>query len=492
MKPFLEVEANRRNYNKFVNKKTVHRSSLLVPRFESAMTNISFLNHFLLKRSNKNIVLKITALDNKGFSIDSLSIEIMDPKVYSFNLEELFEDFHKIKEYIVEFYSDKNLFIPFPAVMVNHIGSDFVNSVHSYNRILNDIFEDDEINKNQVYESSIDVISNNEYDTFFNFATGPIAVNGEINITDSQENEKKLTIDIERLTNKNYLLSKIFDKGLIEGSTLKILQPKQPLFYGRLLAGIINKNTKSFSANHSYYDSSSTEEYFDNNQSYRSYPYFSKCQNEITMYPIMSPSEIDIHIELFSKNKVFKSDVKKIISPSKKPISFNINDLVNKSNFSNVTLFKVVANTSTQKIPTRVNHQLIYSPCESKSKLKNSINISLQNDSTFIPAKKTGFTWGQILCNENFETRLGICFNNSFGEAEDISVEFYSKDGLICSEDHILIPQNSLIFDNHFFKEICNSDEFIWFVVKSKRSDISAQCFHYHRASGNASGEHSF
>jgi hypothetical protein len=87
---------------------------------------------------------------------------------------------------LVEFYSDKNLFIPFPAVMVNHVGPDFVNSVHSYNRILNDIFEDDKVNKHQVYESSIDVIVDNEYDTFFNFATGIFKVNDNISVSNSQ------------------------------------------------------------------------------------------------------------------------------------------------------------------------------------------------------------------------------------------------------------------------------------------------------------------
>lgn len=492
MKPFLEVEANRIQYHKLANKNTVHRSSLLVPRFENTTTNISFLNHFLLKRSNSNVALKITALDNEGRSRDSLSVEIIEPRVYSFNLEGLFEDIDEIREYIVEFYSDKNLFIPFPAVMVNHIGFDFVNTVHSYNRILNDIFEDDKINKHQVYESSIDVISNDEYDTFFNFATGPIKVSKEIHITNSENINKTLPIEIERLSNKNYLLSNIFNNDLKEGSILKILNPKQPLFYGRLFAGIINKKTKSFSANHSYYDSSSTEEYFNNSQSYRTYPYFSDCQNEITMYPIMSPSAIDIHIELFTENRIFKSDVKKIISPSNKPISFNINKLVIEFGLSNVTLFKVVANTSTQKIPTRVNHQLIYSPCESKSKLKSSINVSLLNDGIFTPPQKTGLTWGQILCNEKFETRLGICFNNNFGEPEEVLIEFYSEDGLINSVKHILTPQSSLLFDNLFFKQIHNSDKFIWFVAKSTRPDISAQSFHYHRTTGNASGEHSF
>ncbi len=73
MKPFLDVEANRKNYHKFKNKNTVHRSSLIVPRFDQASSNISFLNHFLLKRNNKDVTLKITAINDAGIIIDSLS-----------------------------------------------------------------------------------------------------------------------------------------------------------------------------------------------------------------------------------------------------------------------------------------------------------------------------------------------------------------------------------------------------------------------------------
>lgn len=384
MKPFLDVEANRIQYHKFDNVNTVHRSSLLVPRFEHTKTNISFLNHFLLKRNNRNITLKITPINTHGHSKDAISLAINEPKVYSLNLEELFSDYNDIIEYIVEFYSDVNLFIPFPAVMINHIGYDFVNSVHSFNRVLNDVFEDDKINMHQVHESSIDVLSNKEYDTFFNFATGPFTVTEAISILNSQNIEKKIIpSEIKRFSNKNYFLSELFNCELSDGTVLKILQPKQPLFYGRLLAGIMNKSTKAFSANHSYYDSSSTEEYFQNDTSYRTYPYFANSLNRITMYPIMSPSELNIHIELYEATKKFISHPLVIVSPSNTSISFDINSLVQESGFKKVSLFKVVAQSKNGKIPTRVNHQLIYGPLNSTSKLRSSINVSLLNEEIY-------------------------------------------------------------------------------------------------------------
>ena len=50
----------------------------------------------------------------------------------------------------IDFFSERNLFIPFSAVIITHVGKNFCNVVHSYNRILNDVFEDDKINKNHV------------------------------------------------------------------------------------------------------------------------------------------------------------------------------------------------------------------------------------------------------------------------------------------------------------------------------------------------------
>ena len=494
MKPFLDVEKNRVNYHNSTRVNTVHRSSLIVPRFDQTVSNISFLNHFLLKRNNKGVVLKITAINENGILEDAVSIEINEPIVYSLDLENFFEQASKIKEYLVEFYSDKNLFIPFPAVMVNHIGNEFINSIHSYNRVLNDIFEDDKVNFHQVLESSIDVSIDKDYDTFFNFATGPFKVKSDLQLSLIEEEKKSYTIPIEmeRLSNKNIYLSNFYKKNIKNEAILKVLQPEQTLFYGRLLTGRINRKTRAFSANHSYYDSSLTKEYFDNSISMRTYPFFNNCLNKIIMYPIMSPSSLEVSIEIYGNHETYKSEVQIIKSPSNRPILFDINELVKKSNLNDVSLFKVIAQSSNGKIPTRVNHQLIYGEKDSTSKLYSSINLSLLNESIYTPTSKTGLTWGQVLVNKSFESRLGISFMNNSGISDIVSIDFYCKTGLFKSIKYNLDPNKSLIFDSEFFKKIKAPDEFIWYLAKSKRADLQADSFHYHIQSGNASGEHSF
>lgn len=495
MKLFTEVEKTRISYHNNQSQNTVHRSSLLAPRIEHAATVVSFLNHFLIKRNYKSVTLKISAISTEGNLKNSISIAIDEPKVYTFYLEELFDDINDLGEYLIEFFSTNNLFIPFPAVMVNHVGNDFINTVHAYNRVLNDVFEDDEVNNFQVCESSIDVLIDEEYDSFFIHTSGPFDLNGtlKISIDDSDQLSQVIPVNMKRLNNRTFKLSEIFTSRSISGSTLKILQPSQTLFYGRLLAGVLNRKSGAFSANHSYYDTSSIAEYFDSNLSTRHYPYFSDRQNNITMYPIVSESILDISIEISDGNKTFKSPTQKLQSPSKISVKFNVNELVKTSGLQNVTSFKVHAYSDQYKIPTRVSHQVIYSAFNSGSKLNSSINVALNNEKVFDAPKKAFIIWGQVVVSNAYESQLGICFSTPPSTSgEEISVDFYDRSGLVKNVTKYLKPNRSIIFDSAFFANFTSEDEFIWYVARSKSGKLTAVSFHFHRLSENASGEHSF
>ena len=288
MKQYLKVQSDRKKYHLNPLKNTVHRSSLLAPTMQGAETSITFINHFLIKRNYKSVALKISAIDQHGNLIDSKTSEVFEKRVYTLNLTKMFSK-DKVKNFLVEFFSDKNLFVPFPAVIVSHTGKDFCNVVHSFNRILNDVFENDQINYENVAESSIDVINNEKFDTFFNLASGMKDINGFLNIAYEKENEKfskKIKVSLPRLSFKSFYLSKILPKKS-EGGTIKIEQPKPEFFFGRMLAGRINKKTGAFSANHSFYDSSKTKEYFNSKLSFRTYPFFKNFSNKVVFYPII-------------------------------------------------------------------------------------------------------------------------------------------------------------------------------------------------------------
>ena len=96
------------------------------------------------------------------------------------------------------------------------MGKDFCNTVHSYNRVLNDVFEDDKINKNHVSEASFDLKISKKYDTFFNLSSGISNLDNEsIDISyekDKLKFKKKIKVSLPRLSYKTFYLSKILSK----------------------------------------------------------------------------------------------------------------------------------------------------------------------------------------------------------------------------------------------------------------------------------------
>jgi hypothetical protein len=148
--------------------------------------------------------------------------DVVLPQVYSFNLSRLFK--RQAVAYSVEYFCSDNLFVPFPAVMINHYGDGFVNTVHAYNRVLNDVFEDDAINAHHVAEASIDVEVNEKRDTFVIFQAGQFACNGtvgfELTINGEIYSIEKL-ISVPRFCSRQFLLSEMFALNEIKGEFLE-------------------------------------------------------------------------------------------------------------------------------------------------------------------------------------------------------------------------------------------------------------------------------
>ena len=65
-----------------------------------------------------------------------------------------------------------------------------------------------------------------------------------------------------------------------------------------------------------------------------------------------------------------------------------MNEFVNSKKLKNVTAFTVLAISNNKKIPTRVNHQLVYGQKTNINPLNCSINVSLYNEKMFVPKKK--------------------------------------------------------------------------------------------------------
>ena len=103
MKSLREVEKTRLDSYMDAQKNSVHRSSLLVPVLPHSEVSISFLNHFLIKRSNSNVGLRITAIGEKGERLLTRLFPINEHRVYTFRLQ---RDFCSTAiSYLVEFFS---------------------------------------------------------------------------------------------------------------------------------------------------------------------------------------------------------------------------------------------------------------------------------------------------------------------------------------------------------------------------------------------------
>jgi len=492
MKSFKAVEANRADYHRDPSLNSVHRSSLTVPRLPGRRTAISFLNHFLVKRGYRSVACRITAVDRAGARIVSRLFPVTEPRVYAFDLDELFGP--EAETWLVEFFTADNLFIPFPAVMVHHRGDGWSNMVHAYNRVLNDVFEDDAINGGRhVPEASIDVDGGGG--AFVLFSTGPLPCRGALAFEYATRDgvlRREVGVDMPRLANRAIALSEVFGDAVGAPGTLRVLQPRQPMFYSRMLCGR-GRADGVFTANHSYYDSSSVEEYWDEPApSYRSYPYFPGLGNRIRMYPIMSPSRLRLSLELRGRDGRLLAEGEPALleTPGPAYAELSADEAAARAGIAedDVAAFALVARADDGRMPTRVNHQVLYG-----RDLFTSINVSLKTSQTFTPAGKTGFTWGQVSAGGGARPRLAVAGDAADGPADVLEVDLYTTDGLAASGRAELPSGGAAAVDvEAMLGGLPDAPRDVWFVVRGRRPDLTAMALTEHAAAGQVKGDLGF
>lgn len=496
MKKFKEVEETRIASHTAPARDSVHRSSLLVPELPGAVAEISFLNHFLLKRGYPNVACRITAIDPEGKRIESRLEPITEPRVYRFRLTGSVAG--PVATYMVEFFAAQNLFIPFPAVMVNHVGDGFTNTVHAFNRVLNDVFENDAINAQVVPEASVDVSFRGGQDTFAVFTAGPTACDSELAIelvAPDKTRRASVPLRVPRLCQRVVSLRETFTDLTDEVTgVLRIQQPPQPMFYGRMLTGIRTKDGQ-FSANHSYYDTSGAPEYWeDGRPSVRAYPHFAGFQSAVRMYPVQAPGELSVSVAFHAADgrelgRVLAGDV---ASPGPRFLDAGVDALARAAGIDveEVRSFVVRAEASEGGVPCRTNHQLAYA----SGGLSSSINVSLFNPNVYSPPGKKGLTWGQMLVGSSVESRIAIVGNSPMGEDCDVDMAFYDEAGHVTDLKRRLVVGGSIEVGAADLK--LDADQApvrpVWVVARCPRPDVSLFTVTRTSGSGHCSGEHGF
>ena len=502
MKTVKQIETTRKSYHKDPTLNTIHRSSLLVPEMPNTAAEISFINHFLLKRQYSNVACKITAIGTNGKKLKSKLHKIDKPIVYNFKLTGMVTD--PVSNYMVEFFAPDNMFIPFPAVMINHRGKNFINQVHAFNRVLNDVFEDDDINSHQVKEASIDLVVNEDTDTFLLFTTGPLPCKDSLEIeviTPNQSMVKNFDIDLPRFGVKRVEFKKLFQQ--IQNGTrgiIKATQPSQFLFYGRMLSGQV-KNDGTFSANHTYYDSTTSNEYWDDSShSQRFYPYFPNLKNTVRLYPILSPSELKIKFNIFDHygGEIKEYDINSLSSPGTKFLDVNAESLIAQDSIDRTTIstFSVTATILSGKMPTRIGHQLVYG----SEGLDSSIAVSLFNHNIYNPPNKKSFKWCQVIAGGEYDAYIGIVADkaeNPNVENQDAKIKFYDETGLILEESFVIKNRSAKVLE--FPKFLTSIDDYtmnepknIWCIVESEQYGLNFFSVTCNKESNHCSGDHGF
>lgn len=507
MKPLQNIEFTRLGYHLDTQIDTVQRSSLLAPELRRVLpgfrADVGFSNHFLLKRGYEHVACRVTAVGLDGRVVASRTHRVDEPRVYVLELSEMSSE--PIENYIIEFHSSENLYIPFPAAVVNHRSSTFLNSVHSYNRILNDVFEDDAINAVRVREASIDVLVDDDVDTFALFTAGPTPCRGSLEFAlerPGQSLRAEVPVDLPRLTNQWISLEKVFGEAAHgKGGLLTVQSPAQPMFYGRLLAGMHSKSDNAIAANHSFYDCSDVSEYCsDGRPSERTYPLIDGFGTSVRLYPIFSPSELCAALDFFDERgrEIGSFDAGRIESPSVDAIDLSVDDAKDAAKAAGATALRFRVWPTSGGTPSRVNHQIVWHDPGSRSPLAASVAISLRNPNHFKSERKAGLIWGQCAVHQDLDTRVGLVFDEpALAGGEELELSLLSEQGEVYRNAYKLAPgAGSCVDPAKLVPDLVPRGDarphYLWYWAESPRPDLAGYSVTRHHKSLHCSGEHYF
>ena len=139
------------------------------------------LNHFLLKRNISDVVADIYLHNLSGDLINKKSINISDPRVYSFKPVDDSENNFEGAVYI-HFRSKENLFVPFCAVTVSILAQNSVCSVHTYGRVLESNELGGKLDLSETVESGWTLRDSNDVSSFAVFHNGDFESDVKISI----------------------------------------------------------------------------------------------------------------------------------------------------------------------------------------------------------------------------------------------------------------------------------------------------------------------
>ena len=500
MKSFKDVELTRLARNDRPTVNSVHRSSLLVPEIAGSTTEISFLNHFLIKRRYPHVGCRITGVHSSGARVESKLFQVRDPRVYRFNLSELFE--YKASSYQIEFFAAENLFIPFPAVMINHYGKGFINTLHAFNRVLNDVFEADELDRQGVSESGIPVRVGQGVDTLVWLMSGMYGCRGSAELclsTGGKSYRASVPVSMSRFGVEPFSVARTFpEAGDVSLGLLAVLQPDQPMFFGRLLAARVIDGV-GFTGNHSYYDTKAAVETFDDARpSSQILGYETTLHPRVRFYPeLPSGCVLDLDMIPFDRSGAQLAAIAcGELHEKGLPVEIDVDARLASAGVdaSLVKSYEVRATPLAGNTPTRIAYHMLHGSgaCE------GATIIGLANPNQRISDPGKGRTWGQLIFGGGFTSSLVLAPPRTSEHGTRVKLELFDEKGPVCTREYTVAPNGALTIDPSVeFPELGDAQpetnhRVAWFYVEAEGSGISGYTATSHCATGLTTIEHTF
>ena len=419
-------------------------------------TEISFLNHFLLKRNIKNVIatIKLRSLDGKLF--DEYSIKVKEPTTYTFNpcknIENIF-----IGSAYVSFKSDENLAVPFCAVVSSISTKNSVCSIHTYGRRL----EEKEIGtkidiprtketgwtlRDNLNTKSFAIFHNGKYDSQLVFILEVTNHKGEtFHETFSKLTKAYETVILfpqEMLSNLIEKLDNQYGHGKISITGLKGVFPR--MMCGNFIISETDQkhiNTaQEIQFTHTNFDFGELIQPDSNGSiGYFNHPHL--------------PDGIGLFYPVETSKNIFVKD-KRYTSKS-----------FHKFNIDSFQQIKVTAKND--KLPSRFVGASIGRWPQSELESECSTGITIEEYVT-LPCH---WHWGQVKPGFGIGESIISVFVHSFGKIHDteriINLRFFDQNGLL-NEREIKVEESLLIKPSDFIS-MDKSDGAVWYVLSGER-----------------------
>ncbi len=493
-----------------------HRASAIFPIFFDAHVSMRllFLNYWLLKRKIDHLLCRLYLRDLKGNTVFKKFFYVDDIRGYSVDLSRLIGRRYPFGGSLeIEFASPENLVFPYPAVVVHYQGAHFSTVVHSAQRTFNDDKDQKESSRPQVVESGFNIYADKDCAPFLTYINGPRPLQKKALKLAAYNLDQKViganfTLNCAPFQTQYISLEHWKElRGHLNGQAgcIKASLPNSSSF-PRLLVGNRNRSKGSMSVTHTYYDLTQQKDKSDYwkapNDTWHAAALMlplkesSKYTTRVYFYPIYSPAEFWIDLELYTLEGKLVKKVKDVHRISLAPTFsyLDLNSYTENLDTCAPYSFKLVAHTKDgSEIPSRIK---IGFDVGFKSNRTFPCNIC----TNFYPAnpaldqKSKAFRWaplmppslkGSIWCHNDAPKK-------SYKRSAKIKLNFYRERDMEVLTKKIEITPNAtyLITLTEELFHFLGEDQG-WCTFESDNPYITTYYFSEH-SSGVIGGDHGF